>query len=117
MASAESSILTSFLLAPASLPSVLTLAEFKNLFPRSYHSHPHILVLYRELQHRRALVTDRISQDVAAEVKRGEGVRRQLAKTRRRAEHASGDGGDGREIEMEVEVCRLLPLLTYVQKC
>ncbi|KAI9804813.1 MAG: hypothetical protein M1825_001181 [Sarcosagium campestre] len=101
----ESTILTAFLLSPAALPTFLTLPAFTNLFPRSQRGHAQIPILYRELQHQRALTIDRVRRNIAAEVKRGEGQRRDVVRARQQAEHDEmGDAGDERDRMMEVEM-------------
>ena len=80
----EADLLSSFLLAPAPLPSILSLQNFTDLFPRAQRSNPQILHLYRSLQDTRALEIERVKRNIAHEVKRGEKQRRQVIKTRRR---------------------------------
>ncbi|KAI9837635.1 MAG: hypothetical protein M1838_004777 [Thelocarpon superellum] len=106
MAPTESSILTQFLLAPASLPTVLSLSDFKELFPRALRSNPQVTDLYRELQHQRALVVDQVKQHISVEAKRGEKQRREVVRARRKAqrEELGLDEHEGREVDMEIEL-------------
>ncbi|KAI9839559.1 MAG: hypothetical protein M1819_002185 [Sarea resinae] len=106
----ESQILTSFLLPPAPLPQIITLKRFTSLFPHALQSHPQIAHLYHELQHLRALDTDQVIENIAAEVRRGDRQRREVARARRRLTETGrdlglgqGDENDGREIRMEME--------------
>lgn len=87
----EQTILSTFLLAPSPLPTILPLAQFTALFPRSEQSSPEIKRLYRSLQHRRALVTDSVAQNIEEEVKRGKGQRRAVVRLRRAEEKEAGD--------------------------
>jgi centromere-localized protein 2 len=93
----EQTILSTFLLAPAPLPTILPLAQFIALFPRSEQSSPEIQRLYRSLQHRRALLTDDVAQNIEDEVKRGNAQRRAVARLRRAEER----GGIDDEIVIE----------------
>jgi len=86
----EPTILSSLLLPPAPLPTILPLAKFTALFPASARPHPQIPLLYRDLQHQRALDIDTVRKNIAAEAKRGEGQRREIARRRRREERDVG---------------------------
>ncbi|RQM05316.1 hypothetical protein DH86_00001853, partial [Scytalidium sp. 3C] len=97
MAPTEATILSTFLLPPSSLPTIITLKGFTDLFPRSQQSSPKIRSLYRDLQHQRARVTDSVTRNIAAEVKRGNVQRRAVVRTRRAAENHGGDD----EVEIE----------------
>ncbi len=107
MPPAESTILANFLLSPAALPTIITLTKFTDLFPKAQRSNPQIGLLYRELQHIRALDTDQVRRNIAQEVKRGERQRREVVKARRKADREDLNGVDMREIEMETEVMSL----------
>jgi len=72
MAPTEASILSDFLLAPASLPTILPLEKFTELFPRAQRSNPQVKLLYRELQHLRATDIEIVRENIAKEVIRGE---------------------------------------------
>ena len=96
----EATLLTTVLLHPAPLPTVLSLESFKAAFPPALRKHPHVPHLYRSLQHRRALALDLVRRNMAAEARRGISLRRDVARQARR--DARGDGGDGmREVERE----------------
>ena len=107
MAPTEHSILSTFLLNPASLQTFMTLEQFTALFPRTQRGNPQIKFLYRELQYQRALVTDQVKKEITAEIKRGQKLQREVARARRKAEQDNFglDPNDGREIDMEIEVC------------
>ncbi|KAF2839616.1 hypothetical protein M501DRAFT_1015709 [Patellaria atrata CBS 101060] len=103
MAPMESSILSNFLLTPAPLKNVVTLKGFRELFPRSLQSNAQIDALYRELQHERLTQIDNIKQNIAAEAKRGERLRKETVKARRKADVGPVDISD-RDIQMEIEL-------------
>ena len=104
MAPTESTILTNFLLSPASLSTIITLRQFTDLFPSAKRSNPQIKLLYRELQHQRALIIDQVRRNITAEANRGERQRREVVRERRQVELDEMDEEDYREIEMETEV-------------
>lgn len=85
MASTEATILSNFLLPPASLDNIISLEAFKDLFPKSCRSNPHIQHLYLELQHVRDQTINNVRHNIGKEVKRGERQRRQVAKARGQA--------------------------------
>ncbi|KAF2141293.1 uncharacterized protein K452DRAFT_287995 [Aplosporella prunicola CBS 121167] len=103
----ETSILSNFLLPAAPLPNILTLRQFTDLFPRAHQSNPAIPLLYRELQHQRAIDTDDVRRNIAAEAKRGERQKREVARARRRsekAEYESLTGAQQTDVRMEQEL-------------
>jgi len=91
MAPTETTILSTFLLPPAPLPAIISLKAFTELFPRAQQSSPQVRLLYRDLQHQRAQVTDAVAYNIAAEVKRGNAQRRAVVKARRTAEREEQD--------------------------
>jgi len=101
MAATEQTILMSFLLAPSSLTTVLTFQSFQAAFPRAQQSSPEIKRLYRALQHRRALITDTVAQNIDDEVERGNSQRRAVVRARRAAERQEPD----EEVAVENAVC------------
>ena len=103
----EETILTTFLIPPAPLPSIITLKTFTALFPRAQQSSPQIRSLYRDLQNQRAQLTDAIQQSIAVEVKRGNAQRRAVVKARR----AAGRGNQDDETDVEFAVSHFCPLL------
>jgi len=76
----ESDILQSYLLAPSTLPTILTLTSFTTLFPSQCRTHPHIRALYRDLQFQRSVDVDGVRENIERECSRGEGMRRQLGR-------------------------------------
>lgn len=104
MAPTEASILSNFLLPPAPLPTIISLQQFTELFPRSQQSNRQIPILYRELQHQRAIDIDDVKRNIAAEVRRGEGQQREVLRARRQTDAASTEGLDARDMAMEAEV-------------
>ena len=85
---------------PAELPTIVSLQDFANLFPKSVRASPQIKSLYRDLQHQRNLTIDRVKQNIDAEVKASVRMRKELIKMKR-AEHTM-DGDDEMEIERAV---------------
>ena len=102
----EAILLRDFLLSRAPLTEVLGFEQFTELFPRSTRTHPQVALLYRELEHRRAVVLDEVAANIAGEAKRGEKLMRQLAasKARRRRDDVAKRGVDERDVDMEVQV-------------
>ncbi|KAF2497585.1 hypothetical protein BU16DRAFT_606117 [Lophium mytilinum] len=104
MAPTEASILSNFLLPPAPLPAFITLRQFTELFPRALQSEPEIKVLYRELQHQRAIDADDVKRNIATEVKRGEKQRRATFNSRQKADQFDLLELGGRDIHGEAEL-------------
>lgn len=103
MPPAEAEILTSYLLRPASLTSVITWERFRALFPRALQddpaAEPRLRSLWRDLQAQRDAVADEVARAIAAETKRGAALRREVLRARDEAA-ADGAGADG-EVDME----------------
>lgn len=97
MAPTEQSILTNYLLAPAQLPTIMSLQEFTALFPRKLQSSPRIRSLYRDLQSQRNAVVDHVAAEIEQEAKRGKEMRRAVIRSKRAAEAQEQDA----EIEIE----------------
>ncbi|KAL2112033.1 hypothetical protein VUR80DRAFT_8710 [Thermomyces stellatus] len=93
----ESTILTSYLLLPADLRSIITPTQFAALFPRSAASSPQIPALYRDLETQREAAIAAVRENIEAEVRRGRQMRAEVARLRREEEEIGGDD------EMEVE--------------
>ena len=110
----ESTILTSFLVPPSPLPEILSLQQFTELFPARDRDKSQIPIIYRELQHQRALITDQINENIKAEAKRGERSRREVVRARRKAEaeelHGLSQADHGKEVEMETAVGNTIPV-------
>lgn len=106
MAPTETTILTSFLLAPAPLPTIIPFSIFTSYFPSAERSSPEIRRLYRALQQRRALLTDAVAANIEREVKNGSAQRRAIARARRE-ERIEGEGDD-EEVVIERAVCTLV---------
>ncbi len=100
MAPTETTILSNFLLPPAPLPAVISLAAFKELFPRAQQASPQIKALYRDLQRQRSRLVDAVEHNIAAETKRGDAQRRVVVRARREAEKEDQDD----EVDIEVAV-------------
>lgn len=104
MAPTESEILTNFLLQPAALTSIITFERFEALFPRALHGSPQLRSLFRDLRAQRNEVLDTVAANIAAEVKRGNVMRREVIRAKREAETEEIDG----EIELERAVSDIL---------
>ncbi|OKL59842.1 hypothetical protein UA08_04772 [Talaromyces atroroseus] len=104
MAPSEESILGSFLLSPASLPTVISLQKFTELFPKRFQSHPQIKVLYRELQELRSQDMDLISEHILDEVKAGEQQKADLLEAAKETGVAGFGDADHREMNLDVEL-------------
>ncbi|KAF9888115.1 hypothetical protein FE257_009251 [Aspergillus nanangensis] len=104
MPPSETSILSNFLLSPASLPTVISLQQFTDFFPKRLRSHPQIRVLYRELQELREHDMDRVNGNIDSETRRGETQKAEL----RRAIMKTGIDGmsvdDQREMDVDVQL-------------
>ncbi len=96
----EAAILTTFLLPPAPLPSILSVKTFTELFPKSQQSSPQIRLLYRDLQQQRARLADAVGRNIAAEINRGNAQRRAVVRARREAEREEQDD----EVDVESAV-------------
>ncbi|MCJ1356745.1 MAG: hypothetical protein MMC33_006740 [Icmadophila ericetorum] len=101
MPPSESILLTTFLLPPAPLPTILTLKKFTDLFPKTHRQNPQIKFLYRELQHARALEIDEVKRNIAREVKKGEAQMREVARVRRESERGEIESREEEEEEQE----------------
>jgi Cnl2/NKP2 family protein len=104
MAPSESSIISSFLLTPATLPSTISIQQFTALFPRAQQTNPQIRSLYRELQHQRAIAVDDVSQNIEDEAQRGKSQRLQIARMRKQSLDKELAGLDERDLMIEHEV-------------
>ncbi|PQE27940.1 cnl2 nkp2 family protein [Rutstroemia sp. NJR-2017a BBW] len=93
----EQHLLSTFLLPPAPLPSIISLSSFTALFPPSAQSSPLVRLLYRHLQHQRNQLLDTVSQAIDDEVQRGNAMRRAVGRVRRADARGDDDiDGEGR---------------------
>ncbi|KAL4780732.1 Ctf8-domain-containing protein [Aspergillus varians] len=104
MAPSETSILSNFLLSAASLPTVMSLQQFTELFPKRLRSHPHIRVLYRELQQLREQDMDIVSENIDKEVRQGESQKAELRKSIAETGVDGADTNSQREMDMDVQL-------------
>ncbi|KAI9820689.1 MAG: hypothetical protein M1827_005058 [Pycnora praestabilis] len=104
MAPTETSILTNFLVSPAPLPSFITLQKFTDLFPRPQRTNPQVQLLYRDLQHQRAIDTDQVKQNISSEVKKGSKQMREVVRIRRMAEKEELSSEDVMEMDLEIKL-------------
>lgn len=91
MAPTEENILSTWLLVPASLQSIMTLGAFTRLFPSSQANNPQIRRLYRDLQHQRSALIDAIERNIEAEAARGNAQKRSVIKIRRAPKEEQDD--------------------------
>jgi centromere-localized protein 2 len=77
-AATEAQILKSYLLNPASLPTIITLEEFRELFPANQQSHPEVKLLYQDLQFLRTVDTDLVEENINQECRNGERQRLEM---------------------------------------
>ena len=104
MSQTEAGLLSDFLLAPAPFPSIISLQNFTDLFPRPQRSNPQIKHLYRDLHEKRALDIEHMKRNIAREVKRGEKQKRHIVKARRRSAYEETAPLQGRPKSAQVEV-------------
>jgi centromere-localized protein 2 len=100
----ESSILTSYLLEPASLPTILPYAQFLALFPSQHRSNPQIKLLYRDLQFLRTVDMDIVQENIAAECKRGDRMKVEMLRQLHADGKRQGESGSQREVEMDMQL-------------
>lgn len=98
MAPTESTILANYLLVPAQLPTIISLKEFTELFPRSQQSSAQVRKLYRDLQNQRNALIDEVLSNIETEVEKGKVLRREVLRARREAEE--------QEIDDEIDIER-----------
>ncbi|KAF6800179.1 Cnl2/NKP2 family protein [Colletotrichum sojae] len=97
MAPTESDILHNYLTVPAQLPSIISLEEFTELFPKPHRSNPQIRLLYRDLQHQRRALVDTVAENIEEEEEKSKFIKRDIASTRRKAARQEADP------ELEIE--------------
>lgn len=104
MAPSEESILSNFLLSPASLPTIISLQKFTELFPKRLQSHPQIKVLYRELQELRSQDMNLVSENISKEVWRGAKQKADLLKALKTTGIDWMNDNDHREIDLDLQL-------------
>lgn len=104
MSTTEEKILSTWLLVPASLQSIMTIGAFTRLFPSSQANNPQIRRLYHDLQHQRASLVDSVERNIQAEAARGSAQQRSVFKIRRGPEKEEQDD----EVDIEYAVRYLL---------
>jgi centromere-localized protein 2 len=107
-AATEAQILKSYLLNPASLPTIITFEEFRDLFPASQQSHPQVQLLYRDLQFLRTVDTDLIEENIADECRDGERQRRELYRALHQQPNANQQGRGQLNGNQDVQVDEVL---------
>lgn len=104
MAPSEAYILSSFLLSPGSLPTVVSLQQFTELFPKRLRSHPHVKTLYRELQEIRDQDLNVVNGNIDQETKDGEKQKEELRKAIMKSGIVDMDDHYRREMDMDVQL-------------
>ncbi|OJJ44044.1 hypothetical protein ASPZODRAFT_135489, partial [Penicilliopsis zonata CBS 506.65] len=104
MAPSEESILCNFLLAPASLPTILSLQKFTELFPKRLRAHPQVKVLYRELQELREQDMDLVNKNIDQELQRGAKQKQELRKAQMNSGVDGMDADDRREMDIDIHL-------------
>lgn len=104
MAPTEASILSKFLLSPAPLPTAISLQQFTELFPKRLRAHPHIRVLYRELQQVREQDMDLVNENIDKELRQSELQKAELRKSVMRTGVDGMSMDDQREMDMDVQL-------------
>lgn len=104
MAPSEAYILSSFLLSPGSLPTVISLQQFTELFPKRLRSHPHVKTLYRELQEIRDQDLNVVNGNIDQETKDGERQKEELRKAIVKTGIEDMNEHDRREMDMDVQL-------------
>lgn len=107
-AATEAQILKSYLLNPASLPTIITFQEFQDLFPAAQQSHPQVKLLYRDLQFLRTVDTDLIEENIAKECRDGERHRRELYRALHQQPKTSQHGQSQLNGDQDVQVDEVL---------
>lgn len=74
----EAQILKSYLLNPASFPTIISFEEFRDLFPANQQTNLQVKLLYRDLQFLRTVDTDLIEENITKECRDGERQRREI---------------------------------------
>ena len=100
----ESSMLISYLLEPASLPTILPYSQFLAFFPTQHRSSPQIKLLYRDLQFLRTVDMDVVDGNIAGECKRGDGMKVEMLRQLHADGKRQGELGDQREVEMDMQL-------------
>lgn len=104
MAPSEAYILSSFLLSPGPLPTVISLQQFTELFPKKLRSHPHVKTLYRELQEIRDQDLNVVNGNIDQETKDGEKQKEELRKAIMKSGIMDMNDHDRREMDMDVQL-------------
>ncbi|KAL4919979.1 Ctf8-domain-containing protein [Aspergillus aurantiobrunneus] len=104
MAPSETSILSNFLLSAASLPTVMSLQQFTELFPKRLRTHSHIRVLYREIQQLREQDMDIVNENIDKEVRQGDSQKAELRKSIAETGVDGADLNNQREMDMDVQL-------------
>jgi centromere-localized protein 2 len=100
----ELSMLTSYLLEPASLPTILPYAQFLALFPSQHRSNPQIKLLYRDLQFLRTIDMDVVQENIAAECKRGDRMKVEMLRQLQADGRREDKSGERREVEIDMQL-------------
>ena len=102
--STESEILASYLLEPASLPTILPYSQFLTLFPSQYRSNPQVKLLYRDLQFLRSVDIDVIQDNIAQECKKGDRMKVDMLRALHAGEKNWSTSEEQHEVEMDLQL-------------
>jgi centromere-localized protein 2 len=97
----EDSILTSYLLAPASLPTIVPYPLFQTYFPPAVRSSPEVKALYRDLQFLRTVDMDVVKENIGAECKKGDRMKVEMLRSLDSEGRKKGDSEDMQTIGMD----------------
>jgi len=100
----ESSILSSYLLEPASLPTILPYSQFLALFPSQHRSNPQIKLLYRDLQFLRNVDIDVVQENIATECKRGDHMKVEMLRQLHAEGKKQGESTEQREVDIDMQL-------------
>lgn len=100
----ESNILRTYLLEPASLPTILSYSHFLALFPTQHRENSQIQVLYRDLQFLRTVDMDVVQENIAAECKKGDRMKLELLRAQQVDGRNHGGTGEYRAADMDMQL-------------
>ncbi|KAL9113291.1 MAG: hypothetical protein Q9227_002626 [Pyrenula ochraceoflavens] len=104
MPPSESSILSSYLLNPASFPTIVSQEQFRDFFPKPHRTHPMVKQLYRDLQFLRTVDMDAVEDNIHHEVIKGERQKLAMYKAYHAGQRDLIDGVQHREIDMDIQL-------------
>ena len=97
---AETQILSSFLLSRASQQDIVSLRQFTELFPKDQRSNPQVKLLYRELQLLRNKTCERVKKNIHHEAELGTKQRSDAERKRRALKDVDDDAMTGIDVRL-----------------